>query len=81
MSDEIPEAIRRDKNNVAPFMKPVLFVWDLAAPCPYCAGGRTGYASTNCENCMNTRLANPPSPEASPPASPQDWAPPWAAKS
>lgn len=85
------DTFNRDANNKAPWMDTVIGGTNFCghgvmaatcptckpspAPCPYCAGGRTGYASTDCENCMNTRLANPTLADLKP--GPAAWVPPW----
>jgi len=62
---DIPAALRRDANNVAPFMRTAdLREW-----------GRT----VTCEQLATAM--NEVNREANPPALPPNWVPPWASKS
>lgn len=61
MTDDIPACLKRDKNNVAPFMMKSLCVDE---GCPHAGTPHV---------CV--------SPADNPPATDQDWLPPWASKS
>ena len=68
MDLDIPEALRRDANNVAPFMRTVVgVVYD-------CVCKRNG-----CPDASGRALCS--SPEANLPATAPSWVPPWEAKS
>ena len=87
MNDELPPALKRDANNVAPFMLRAarakaldeliaadaeLLEASPPAPLPKCMDSPEGDIDFGLMKLNR---------EASPPASPPNWVPPWVSKS